>query len=432
MCQSMNQYPIINDGLQLHFWKDIAIITDESALLSSNKNVNYEIGKEYTDLLALCNGINTIDTICENFSKDYGKNAGKKKDEALKMIKQMEEARIIIFKNKQSKEYIYWGERGKTYPIYLSIELTSRCNFSCPFCYKSALKEGVDIDSNIINDLYSLIGYKTRNIQFTGGEPFLNSKIDEYINLFEGHKISVVTNGSMLFSHADELLKKISLYQISMYGCNETEYFTNTHCTQGWNELTKSVKKLNQLGCDYHLSVVINNKNYRRIEDYICAAIKLGAKKIIFGTQTPVGRGMNGDTCMTIDDFRISYRLLKIAIRKYGEQINIEEWSHQGYNKDAENKEMTIKTYQGLFKCGSGTSHFVISQGGKVRPCELLPEKYFNLGGLEVIQRAINGNFMNESIINASISFSNELNEQGKKCSQFCEPLEILLNKHYK
>ena len=115
MCQSVNQYPIINNGLQLHFWKDIAIITDESALLSSNKNVNYEIGKEYTDLLALCNGINTIDTICERFCKEYGENAGEKKDEALKMIKQMEEARIIIFKNQQSKEYIYWGERGKTY-----------------------------------------------------------------------------------------------------------------------------------------------------------------------------------------------------------------------------------------------------------------------------------------------------------------------------
>ena len=59
-------------------------------------------------------------------------------------------------------------------------------------------------------------------------------------------------------------------------------------------------------------------------------------KFLIFsiGTQTPVGRGMKNKSCLSIDEYRIAFRLLKCMIKKYSPLIEIEEWSHKAVTKD--------------------------------------------------------------------------------------------------
>lgn len=85
------------------------------------------------------------------------------------------------------------------------------------------------------------------------------------------------------------------------------------------------------------------------------------------------------------------------------------------------------ESYQGLLRCGGGTSQFVISQSGKVRPCELLPESYFDIGGIEVIQQAIHGKYLDNSIAYHANKFNEELLKHGKEIALFCGPLEHLL-----
>ena len=401
---------------------------DEKGILSKYDNVRYELDSRYINLLKMCDGTNLISDICEKMQQHSADSLRDVQSDILMMIEKLCEANIVTLVDNPSDKYYFWGEIGLYYPLYISVELTSRCNFACQFCYKNAYYKGTDIEPMIMKELFEMIGGKTRDIQFTGGEPFLNKNIDDYIRLFCDHNISIVTNGSMLFQHDDSILRMVSLYQISMYGCNMDEYAANTHYALGWNNLKSSIAKLNSLGCNYHLSVVINKNNYFNLEDYIRAAIDLGAHKIIFGTQTPVGRGMKNKSCLSIDEYRIAFRLLKCMIKKYSPLIEIEEWSHKGYENDTTLEVHPVKEYQGLLPCGSGTSHFVISQEGKVRPCELLPEKYFNLGGIEVIKRAIRGNFTNKSILKGATDFNEELNQYGQSCAQFCGPLEKLLN----
>ena len=146
----------------------------------------------------------------------------------------------------------------------------------------------------------------------------------------------------------------------------------------------------------------------------------------------PVKRLYNSGSCLSIDEFRIAYRLMRLVHRKYNDNIEIEEWSHNGYQTSNSKSinDLQNKSYQGLLGCGSGTSQFVISQNGKVRPCELLPESYFDLGGIEVIQQAIHGKYLDNSITYSAKRFNNELCKHGKDFTHFCEPFERLLKEY--
>lgn len=420
-----SQYPIIKDGISVHFWKDLAILTDEIGVLSQYENVKYELNEQYTNVIALCDGTKSIADISDQMLHLYNE----KKDNVIGMIEKMCDENILYVADLPKAKQVYWGERGRSYPLHLSLELTNRCNFACDFCYKTAKSIGSCMNSSTIYAIHSLIGGKTKNIQFTGGEPFLNDRIDEYIKLFANHNISIISNGSLLYDHDDSVLQKVSLYQLSLYGCGENDYYKNTRNPTGWNRLNLSIDKLNRLKCNYHLSVVLNKDNYLRIEEYVQAAIKLGARKIIFGTQTPVGRGLSSNSCLSIDEFRIAYRLMRIIKRKYYEAIDIEEWSHRGFSSGDNNEDLPAKPYQGLLSCGSGTIQFVVSQNGKVRPCELLPEEYFDLGGLEIIEDVIQGHFVGANIRNNALKYNIKLNKYSKDYAMFCGPLEHLIQK---
>lgn len=59
-------------------------------------------------------------------------------------------------------------------------------------------------------------------------------------------------------------------------------------------------------------------------------------------------------------------------------------------------KALTISKINHIRACldaGAGHHNLLFHRMEKVRPCELLPESYFDLGGIEVIQQAIHGKY---------------------------------------
>lgn len=152
-------------------------------------------------------------------------------------------------------------------------------------------------------------------------------------------------------------------------------------------------------GKDTIVSLVLSKDNINRMEDYIKGAINMGAKRIKFGVPSIAGRACDDIKhekrfLLTDDDLRVAYRNSREFKRKYYRDISIGIWSH----RSQEPKKPLIKggKYDYMLPCGAGYMSYVISQNGRLRPCELLSEDFFDLGSYEKLSEYINGEFFTE------------------------------------
>ena len=66
-----------------------------------------------------------------------------------------------------------------------------------------------------------------------------------------------------------------------------------------------------------------------------------------------------------------------------------------------------------LLQCGSGYRNIVISQNGKIRPCEYLPEDIFCIDDIKSIESIINGDFHKDKLKECMFKYKKVLKEQG-------------------
>jgi wyosine [tRNA(Phe)-imidazoG37] synthetase (radical SAM superfamily) len=143
------------------------------------------------------------------------------------------------------KDYIHWQRRCRTdslerglpifSPISINLDLTSACNFSCPFC----------VDSKLVNAGKSLTLTEAKRtvdtlsshgllsvILIGGGEPTLHRDFEEIVRYIQGKKlqIGIVTNGSRLekIEAITEGLKEKDWIRISIDAAGE-EIFQDLH-----------------------------------------------------------------------------------------------------------------------------------------------------------------------------------------------------------
>jgi MoaA/NifB/PqqE/SkfB family radical SAM enzyme len=165
------------------------------------------------------------------------------------------------------KEYIQWQRRchldapGRELPIFsptsINLDLTSACNFSCPFCVDSKLTNAgksltlgevkQTIDTLHSHGLLSVI-------LIGGGEPTLHHDFGEIVCYIKSKKlqIGIVTNGSRLekIEAVVDALKEKDWIRISIDAAGE-EVFQNLHLPKtgvtlnGILEKAKKVKRKN-------------------------------------------------------------------------------------------------------------------------------------------------------------------------------------------
>lgn len=181
----------------------------------------------------------------------------------------------------------YLGEKC----TLLYIEIADVCNFHCIHCYaniETCNNKTMNVEQ-FKKALDSVSNGNPCDIRLTGGEPFLNKNIRDFIDIVSNdvnpkNCHSIVTNGTFDVKDALYALKKGFELQISIYGMSYEKFHEFTNATKKlWDRVLNNLSVLSKL--EYKDKVVlcfaINKITYGELSDFISFAKNYGFRYIL-------------------------------------------------------------------------------------------------------------------------------------------------------
>ena len=185
------------------------------------------------------------------------------------------------------------------YPRHLTLELTAKCNFRCPYCYcvwhefPALGRPEIDVDGWLrILDKCAADGVK--DILFTGGEALLRKDLFEIVDTARARlpdaTFSLFTNASRLTAPLIDSFKerRVSL-ATSLQGLRTYGEMTGTR--RKFNRLLSVLTTASEHEWPMAVSMTITKANCDEAADMFVAAALSGASRIQMGAMMAEGRG---------------------------------------------------------------------------------------------------------------------------------------------
>lgn len=191
------------------------------------------------------------------------------------------------------------------FPKFVSIEITTRCNYRCLHCYLGDAKNNpVDLPRKTIERLSSeLKKLKVENVQITGGEPLLRADSVEILeSMSSSFLIELTTNGSFISDDTVDRLSCVNSIQISVYGFSQHSYeeFTGTSDKNGLSRLINNILNVKRKGISLTLAYVVTPNNQNEIEDFVAFCIEQGIEYKL-GFSMPIGACCENMSLLAMD-----------------------------------------------------------------------------------------------------------------------------------
>lgn len=189
----------------------------------------------------------------------------------------------IGFHQKRVKAYLK-GE--KIFPVTLELDLTSRCNRTCPDCPSTRASQKHNLNLNFIDTLFSSLEGETKGLLLTGGEPTLSPIFPKTLKLAREKgfiEIAVVTNGSFLHKTEVEnsLLQHASTIRLSLYDWEKSTCHTFESVLKKIESLRR---KIDQTGSKLQIgiSALTAEKRSEKLQILVDTVRSAGAHWIYF------------------------------------------------------------------------------------------------------------------------------------------------------
>lgn len=250
---------------------------------------------------------------------------------------------------------------GKEYiPLSAFWEITSRCNFNCPFCYIHSENSSIvhRKDWNKIIDFFVKQGLLYCTL--SGGEALLHPDFKEIYKRLKtsGVLVSVFTNGSLIDKDLIEIFTEYKPFklEISLYGSTDEVFRRVTQTKQNCLEKIKTdIINLKQRGVNVICKTPITTLNEEDIPNIRNWCNK---NEIEYYTGVELMPSYSGDD-------RTKYLASSALIDSYRDESNQKFW--QNPDKVAlVNAECQIKKN---FDCNGGKTEIFISSQGELLPC---------------------------------------------------------------
>lgn len=285
---------------------------------------------------------------------------------------------IVPLKN-YKEEFEGKSEKYTSEPIYMTLGITSGCNYNCNHCGNDSTNaKKSDLKPNeIYNILDQMVEIKLLKLNFTGGEPTTNPNLISYIRYVKGKipRITMTTNGSLITCEMARQLKEagLNMAKISIDG---TEKFHNKfrNYEGAYEKAIKAIKNFQKYGIEVRVQSTLTKFNQQELLELmeILADLKISHHTIV--PVCPIGRA---DKEMMLSsqeykEFIIKMHQKVIEILEKGSKTNFQIRPVFGARELFENLKTTFETLSMKYSCEALKNTMEIQPNGDVVPCSFL------------------------------------------------------------
>ncbi|GEM_PF-6489279 len=285
MEESLRGFPVLSDDF-------ILVLQPFGSTLVSKKmkEIRGAFNRFATDILELCDGTKNLTDIKKQLKSKY---ISKDIDS---FISELIIKNIIYSKENaalQTNQNII-GDKSKTTPVYVFIEITRKCSLRCKYCFnESGVPKARELGTEEWLKIFDMLKRNgTQIIAFSGGDIFSRQDawtlLEHAINNFY---IILLTNGNFVNSLDDKkekLLSRLASVQISLDSITP-EHHNRWRGVGSWEIAVRAIKKMVELGVKTNIAATIMPENFDQITKLRDFAISNGAS-IDFSALTIKGR----------------------------------------------------------------------------------------------------------------------------------------------
>jgi SynChlorMet cassette radical SAM/SPASM protein ScmF len=181
------------------------------------------------------------------------------------------------------------------------------CNLNCSHCWinpeyqKEGTTSSLHLDPALIKKALTQgkpLGLSS--VKLTGGEPLLNPRIKEIIELIssEGMSIIIETNGTLVDKAMAKFLKETEKFQfisVSLDGADAEIHEELRRVEGSFDKAVQGIKNLVEVGIKPQMICTLHRNNVAQIKDVVELAKDLGCGSVKFNHVQHVGRGTEFD-----------------------------------------------------------------------------------------------------------------------------------------
>lgn len=318
-------------------------------------------------------------------------------------------------------------------PIYITLGVTSKCNFRCKHCgNNSGLYNKNDLcNSEVLKIIEDLSELKVLKLNFTGGEPLVVSEIFNYIRYAKNRipRITMTSNGSMINYETASKLKKSGLDMVKLSIDGLADFHDNhRNYKDSFKKIIEAIEHLKKVNIEIRVQSTLMKQNQQDLLKLMEILSELEISHHTIVPVCPIGRA---DKSMMLDPqeykkfILLMYEKVKEMNSSTHYQIRPVFDEQLFYCKENEG---LLETFSVKYSCEALKNTFEIQPNGDVVPCSFFGIPIGNVRESSLID-IWNSNKANE--IRNLFKKSNKQEECGGcKNKSFCSG-GCIANKYY-
>lgn len=167
-------------------------------------------------------------------------------------------------------------------PLFVHIEITTRCNVGCPQCYCSSTLEGKDMDYSLYNEIIDQVSaMKIPSILLTGGEPLLHPQLIRMIKYAAQKKINVIisTSGNGMDEIFCNHLSNSGVGEVCV-SINGSNQYIHSLSRGRFDSAIYALKLLSKKNINIRVNWVARSDNYRDFPNVVDLCLQNNVDKI--------------------------------------------------------------------------------------------------------------------------------------------------------